>query len=53
MLTGMHAPGLPKEVANEGNLINKGAKTVLFGILKDAEKSLTTAQIWEQAEVLG
>ena len=51
IVTGMHAPGLPKEVATEGNLINKGAKTVLFGILKAADGSLTTAQIWEQAEV--
>lgn len=51
LLTGMHAPGLPKEVANESNLINKGAKTILFDILKAAEGSLTTAQIWEQAEV--
>ena len=43
--------GLPKEVANEQNPEIKGVKSVLFGILRAAPGALTSAQIWESAEV--
>ena len=46
----MHA-GLPLEIAKSGNQEIKGVKTVLFGILRNAEGPLTSAQIWEIAEV--
>lgn len=43
--------GLPKEVANEQNPEIKGVKGILFGILRAAPGALTSAQIWESAEV--
>ena len=43
--------GLPLEIANSENVQIKGVKTVLFGILRAAEGPLTSAQIWELAEV--
>ncbi|BDA44271.1 hypothetical protein COCOBI_05-4550 [Coccomyxa sp. Obi] len=43
----------PKKLSTVTEEDRTGAKSVLFGILKDASEPLTTAELWAAAEVEG